>query len=62
MTDIVRCLFLVPIYAVISTLSYIFYDVSTAIPVFNLRVALIAPQSYADPLILVRDCYEAFVL
>ncbi|KAG8955676.1 hypothetical protein FRC04_007667 [Tulasnella sp. 424] len=41
---IVRCLFLVPIYSIISTLSYILYD------------------SYASPLIIIRDCYEAVVL
>ena len=63
-TDIVRILFMVPIYASVSTASYLFWVCSPHYWSFSLVHLLhsAVQQDQSTPLLLVRDCYESTVL
>jgi len=58
----VRLLFLVPIYALISFASYLFWVRANAGQLLFGRTEPHDEQNRSTPLILIRDCYEGVVL
>jgi hypothetical protein len=61
-TDIVRLLFMVPIYALISFASFLFWVRGNIGRLSCDPAKSRNGQNHSTPLILIRDCYEAIVL